>query len=93
MPGKRTSAAKKTAGIKGKRITAKQRVARKKNIAVARSHKKKAVKKAIKREQSAHDYDKKLGATKIVKKKSYSISDMKSIMRILAARSRVKRRS
>jgi len=39
--GKRSSAARKTAGIKGKRITAKQRVARVKNIAVARSHKKK----------------------------------------------------
>jgi len=37
--GKRTSAARKTAGIKGKRITAKQRVARKKNIAIARMHK------------------------------------------------------
>ena len=36
--GKRTSAARKTAGIKGK-ITAKQRVARVKNIAVARKHK------------------------------------------------------
>ena len=38
--GKRTSAARKTAGIKGKRITAKQRVARRRNIAVARSYKK-----------------------------------------------------
>jgi len=38
--GKRSSAAKRTAGIKGKRITAKQRVARVKNIAIARSHKK-----------------------------------------------------
>ena len=37
---KRSSAARKTAGIKGKRITAKQRVARVKNIAVARSHRK-----------------------------------------------------
>ena len=43
--GKRTSAAKKTAGIKGKRITAKQRVARVKNIAVARKHKKRAAAK------------------------------------------------
>ena len=39
--GKRSAAARKTAGIKGKRITAKQRVARVKNIAVARSYKKK----------------------------------------------------
>ena len=35
---KRTSAARKTAGIKGKRITAKQKVARVKNIAIARKH-------------------------------------------------------
>jgi len=45
--GKRTTAAaKKTAGIKGKRITGKQKVARRKNIAVARTYKKRAVKKA-----------------------------------------------
>jgi len=77
-----------------KRITAKQKIARIKNIAIARSRKKKkpSLKKAIKREKSSHDYDKKLASKKIVKKKSYSISDMKSIMRIMGARSRVKRR-
>ena len=38
--GKRTTAAaKKTAGIKGKRITGKQKVARRKNIAITRKYK------------------------------------------------------
>ena len=41
----RSSAARKTAGVRGKRITAKQKSARRLNIAVARKHKKKSSKK------------------------------------------------
>jgi len=43
----RSSAAKRTAKIGGKRITAKQRVARVKNIAVARMHKKRGKGKMV----------------------------------------------
>ena len=39
--GKRSAAGRKTAGVRGKRITGKQKSARRKNIAIARKFKKK----------------------------------------------------
>jgi len=89
--GKRTSAAKKTAGIKGKRITAKQRVARKKNIAVARSHKRRAGgKNLVTPAAKSRGYDRRLIAKSSGYKKSYAAGFKKSY---LAAANRKKSKS